>query len=111
MNIVLIAGLFTAQFTSGAGRTLPTVAAVVGLVSVIAGGISLARKSRGTWGRLAAIILGAVALVVGGLHATYAAGGVGTGNGLAGAVVAIALGAVGMLLGSIAFVRAGRTTA
>lgn len=111
MNIVLIAGLFAAQVTLGAGRTLPTVAAVVGLVAVIAGGIALVRRSWGKYGRLAAIILGSIALVVGGLHASYAAGGVGTGNGLAGAVVAIALGAVGILLGVLAFVRASRANA
>lgn len=67
----------------GAGRTVPTVAAVLGLISV----------------------------VVGGLHTANSAGGLGTGNGLAGAVVAMALGLIGLVLGGLALALRRRAEA
>ncbi len=66
----------------GTGRTVPTAAAVLGLVSA----------------------------VVGGLHAANAAGGLGTGNGLAGAVAALVLGLVGTVVGGLALARSRPTT-
>jgi hypothetical protein len=48
-------------------------------------------------------------VVVGGLHAVNAAGGLGTGNGLAGAVVAVVLGLAGTVLGGWALVRSRRS--
>jgi hypothetical protein len=58
-------------------------------------------------GRLAglALALGLVGVVAGGLHGANAAGGLGTGNGLAGAVIAVALGLVGAALGGLALAR------
>ena len=64
----------------GTGRLVPTMAAVVGLLSV----------------------------GVGGLHAANAAGGLGTGNGLAGAIVASVLGLIGMVVGGLALARSRR---
>ncbi len=58
----------------GSGRLVPTVAAVVGLISV----------------------------AVGGLHMANSAGGFGTGNGLAGAIAALVLGLIGMAVGGLA---------
>jgi hypothetical protein len=39
------------------------------------------------------------------VHAANAAGGLGTGNGLAGAVVAVALGLIATVLGGLALAR------
>lgn len=90
----------------GAGRLLPSVAAVVGLIGVVIGGLALARSRRGGNSRAGAVVaaaLGLISLAVGGLHAANSAGGFGTGNGLAGAIVAIALGLVSMALGGLSF--------
>jgi hypothetical protein len=97
----------------GTGRLVPTVAAVVGLLSVGVGGLSLARSGRvGTGNRRAGAIVGLVAglvsVGVGGLHAANAAGGLGTGNGLAGAIVASVLGLIGMVVGGLALARSRR---
>ncbi|HWN28306.1 MAG TPA: DUF6223 family protein [Actinomycetospora sp.] len=99
----------TAGYELGAGRTVPTAAAVVGLAAVIVGGLALARP--GTRSRpVAALALGLVAALVGGLHAVSAAGGLGTGNGLAGALVAVVLGLIGVVLGGLALTRSRAST-
>jgi hypothetical protein len=96
--------LAVAGYELGVGRSVPTVAAVVGLAAAITGGVALAR--RGARSRpIAALVLGGVATIVGGLHATSSAGGLGTGNGLAGAVVAVVLGLAGVGLGGLALTR------
>ena len=88
----------------GVGRTVPTAMAVVGLAAVIVGGLGLARPlTRGA--PVAALVLGVVGAGVGGLHAANAAGGLGTGNGLAGAVIAVVLGLAGVGLGGVALTR------
>ena len=97
----------------GSGRLVPTVAAVVGLISVVTGGLALARSGRiGTGnaqaGAVVALVTGLIGVVVGGLHAANAAGGLGTGNGLAGAVVALVLGLIGMVTGGLALARSRR---
>ena len=82
----------------GSGRLIPSVAAVTGLIGVVLGARALARsRSRidaVSWPRqaIAGGVAGLISLSVGGLHAANAAGGVGTGNGLAGAVVAMMMG-------------------
>jgi hypothetical protein len=98
----------------GSGRLLPTVAAGVGLIATIIGGLALARAAgrigngTGRRGAIAAGIAGLISFVVGALHSANAAGGFGTGNGLAGAIVAMVVGAIGMLLGGLALARSRR---
>src|SRR5688572_28978954 len=94
--------IFAAEYSLGTGRTVPTIAAVVGLVSVIAGGIALIRPVGARIGIPISLLLGVVSAAVGGIHASYAAGSFGTGNGLAGAIVAVALGLLGVVLGFLA---------
>lgn len=98
----------------GAGRLVPTVAAMVGLIGVVLGGLALSRSTRrtsagiGRLGAIAAGVAGLISAVVGGLHSANSAGGFGTGNGLAGAIVAIVLGLISMVLGGFALARTRR---
>jgi Family of unknown function (DUF6223) len=109
--------MLAAGYQLGVGRTVPTSAAVVGLVSVVLAGLALRRTGRlsvdnGLAGAVVAVVLGLISALVGGLHGANAAGGLGTGNGLAGAVVALVLGLVGAVVGGLALARSrhmGRT--
>lgn len=98
--------LFAAGYQVGSGRLVPSAAALVGLTSVAIGWLA-ARSDRPGSGRAAllALVAGLISVVVGGLHAANAAGGLGTGNGLAGAVLAVGLGLIGMVIGGIALAR------
>lgn len=106
-TLYLLAAPMAAGYELGVGRAVPTTAAVVGLAAVVLAGVALRRRN----GRLAVVslVLGLVGVVVGGLHGANAAGGLGTGNGLAGAVAAVALGLVGTLLGALALARSRRS--
>jgi hypothetical protein len=96
--------IVAAGYELGTGRTVPSAAAVVGLAAVVVAVVALARPgARST--PVAALVLGLVAAFVGGLHAMSAAGGLGTGNGLAGAVVAVVLGLIGAALAGLALTR------
>ena len=99
------------------GRLGATVAAVIGLVGTVIGGLALARgagRARsgtdvGVVGRLGragvALGLGATAVVLGAVFLVTADGGLGTGNGLGGAIVALALGVIASVLGGLARAR------
>ncbi|MGW4464985.1 DUF6223 family protein [Micromonospora sp. NPDC004704] len=100
-----------AGYELGSGRLVPTAAAVVGLASVVIGGLALTRPSRTGNGRVRtvlALVAGLIGAVVGGLHAANSAGGLGTGNGLAGAVIAVALGLIGTAIAVLALARSRR---
>jgi Family of unknown function (DUF6223) len=100
--------LLATGYVLGVGRAVPTSAAVLALIGLIVAGRTMARPaSRQVW-TFAALALALVGVVVGGLHGANAAGGLGTGNGLAGAVVAVALGLVGLVLGGLALARSRR---
>jgi hypothetical protein len=99
-------------------RIAATVAAVVGLIGVVIGGLALARSAsrvgtgngrRGAIGAIVALVMGPIGLVIGGLVVATADGGLGTGNGLGGAVVAMVAGLIGVALGGLALVRSRRT--
>jgi hypothetical protein len=114
VHLMLAAPVPTAAgYVLGVGRTVPSVAAVLGLISVVFGVLALVRSRRriGRTGTPAALTLGLalISAVVGGLHAANAAGGLGTGNGLAGAVIAVVLGLIGLVLGGLAAARSRRT--
>lgn len=88
----------------GAGRLGATVAAVVSLFAVALGVVAVARP--GPPGRTTVVLaLGALGLVLGAAFVATADGGLGSGNGLGGAVVAVALGVVGLLLGTVGRLR------
>jgi Family of unknown function (DUF6223) len=110
MSIVSVA----AGYHLGSGRLVPSLAAVLGLTSVVIGRLALARSGRtGSSNRLAgtvAAVAGLISVIVGGLHAANSAGGLGTGNGLAGAIVALVLGLTGMVIGALALARSRRSS-
>ena len=96
-------------------RIAATVAAVLGLIGAVIGGLALARSAGriGTGnarrGAIVALVLGPIGLVIGGLVVATADGGLGTGNGLGGGVVAMMVGLIGMALGGLALARSRRT--
>jgi hypothetical protein len=102
-------------YTMSPGRIGAMVAAVVGLVGAVAGGLALARSAgrigtgNGRRGAIVALVLGPIGLVIGGLVVATADGGLGTGNGLGGGIVAIMVGLIGMALGGLALTRSRRT--
>ena len=94
------------EITTGRARSL--VGGVVGLISVIVGGLALARAA----GRLGivALMLGLIAMILSVIHLATFTGGFGTGSGRAGAIVALVLGLIGTSLGGLARFRRHRNT-
>ena len=96
------------------GRVGALAAAAVGLISVVIGGLSVARSAGrlgGGGGRTGAIVAGVVGLVgivLAGLHLANSSGGFGTGSGRAGAIVAIVLALTGMALAGLTLARSRR---
>jgi hypothetical protein len=97
--------------TSGRARAL--VGAVVGLISLIIGGLALARARQGTGnGRAAAIValmLGVIGIILSVVHLGTFTGGFGTGSGRAGAIVALVLSLIGITLGGLTLARSHRS--
>jgi uncharacterized protein YcnI len=97
------------------GRLASLVAAVVGLISVVVGGLALARSvgrigtGNGRLGAIVAMVAGLIGMVGSGVHLATSTGAFGTGSGRAGAIVAMMLGLIGMVLGGLALVRSRRT--
>ena len=69
-------------------RIAASVAAVMGLIGAVIGGLALARSAgrigtgNGRRGAIVALVMGPIGLVIGGLVVATADGGLGTGNGL-----------------------------
>lgn len=97
------------------GRRRAIVGAIVGLISVVIGGLALARAAgrigngNGRAGAIAALPLGLLGAVLSVVHLANSTGGFGTGGGRAGAIVGLVLGLIGMNLGGLALARARRT--
>jgi hypothetical protein len=88
------------------GRLSSIIAGLVGLVSVIIGGVALARSRRS--GAIIAFVMGLIGVVFSGVHLASTTGGFGTGKGRAGAIVALVIGLMGMVLGWLALSRSRR---
>lgn len=99
--------------TNGRARSL--VAAAVGLISLVIGGLALARSAgrigtgNGRAGAIVALVLGLIGMVLSVVHLGTSTGGFGTGSGRAGAIVALVLGLIGMNLGGLALARSRRS--
>jgi hypothetical protein len=97
-------------------RLWATAVAVLGLGSVIIGGLALRRSSgrigpgNGRKGAIVALVAGLIAAVNGGLNLAVARGGLGSGNGVAGGAAALVLGLVTVVLGGLALARSRRTS-
>jgi len=92
-------------------RLWATGVAVIGLASVIIGGLAL-RRSAGRTGvgngrreAIVALVSGLIAAVNGGLNLAFATGGLGSGNGVAGGAAALVLGLIAMALGGLTLTR------
>ncbi|MBT2508351.1 hypothetical protein J7I98_21155 [Streptomyces sp. ISL-98] len=75
-------------------------------VSVAAGGIG---TGSGRLGAIVAAVVGLIGVVIGGLALARSAGRIGTGSGRAGAIVALVVGLIGMVLGGLALARSRHT--
>ena len=97
----------------GSGRLVPTLAAVVGLIGVLAAGWAFARSGRGSGGNAAgtamvALAAGTVSVAVAGLHLASADGGPGTGNGVVAGVLSLVFGLAALVMGGLAWARSRR---
>jgi hypothetical protein len=102
-------------YAMSSGRLGATVAAVLGLIGVVIGGLALARPAgrfgtgSGRLGAVVALAAGLIAMALGGLVVATSDGGIGTGNGLGGAIVALVVGLIAMVLGGLALAHSRRT--
>ena len=91
------------------GRTLATVAAVVGLVSTVFAGRTFFRGAKGTHNHRTATITaltGAVVVAYALFHLSKYTGGLGTGDGRAGAILAIIFGLASIIFSVLSLRRA-----
>jgi hypothetical protein len=105
-------GFFADPVPSGitSGRARALAGGVVALISVIIGGLAVARSARhtGRVGSMLAVLLGLIGVVLSVIHLGLSTGGFGTGGGRAGAIVGLVLGLIGMTLGGLAIARSRR---
>ncbi|MDD9269303.1 DUF6223 family protein [Paenibacillus sp. GCM10023248] len=94
------------------GRLLTIAAALIGLCSAVAAGITLARPTgrlaTGKWSSVMSIVLSLFCVLLSAFHLAVTPGGFNTGNGRAGAIIAIAIGLIGLLLAGTAWTRSLR---
>jgi hypothetical protein len=96
-------------------RLWATTVAVLALVGVVVGGLTLAcpvgrlGPASGRRGAILAMVVGLVAAVNGGLNVAIANGGPGTGNGVVGGAAAFVLGLIAVAIGGLALARSRRT--
>ena len=83
----------------------------VGLAAPAAAHVSIAAGviTPGRLGAAVAAVVGLIGVVIGGLALARSAGRIGTGSGRGGAVVALVVGLIGMVLGALAIARSRRT--
>jgi hypothetical protein len=97
------------------GRIGALIAAGIGLISAVIGGLALAQAAgrigngNGRTGAIVALVLGLIGLVLSVVHLASSTGGFGTGGGRAGAIVALVLGLIGISLGGLALARSRGT--
>jgi hypothetical protein len=91
-------------------RLWATTIAALALAGVVIGGLALRRPvghigNGGRKGAFAALVLGLIAVLNGGLNLAIASGGPGTGNGVVGAAGALVLGLIALVLGGLVLAR------
>ncbi|SCF35293.1 hypothetical protein GA0074696_4745 [Micromonospora purpureochromogenes] len=110
---VLVQPVAASSYTLTAGRLWSLVAALLGLVGVVIGGLALARSAgrigTGRRGAVVALAAGLAGAVIGSLVVAAADGGPGTGGGIVGGFVAVVVGLIAMALGGLGLARSRRT--
>ncbi|NYF58013.1 DUF6223 family protein [Micromonospora purpureochromogenes] len=112
---VLVQPAAASSYTLTAGRLWSLVAALLGLVGVVIGGLALARSAgrigigTGRRGAVVALAAGLAGAVIGSLVVAAADGGPGTGGGIVGGFVAVVVGLIAMALGGLGLARSRRT--
>ncbi|MCZ8515301.1 DUF6223 family protein [Paenibacillus filicis] len=120
-TFLLVPTIASAEVTNGnvgygltPGRLWATMDAVVGLISAVIGGLSLARSAgrigtgSGRRGAIVALVMALIVIAYAGVHVTIFPGGPGTGDGRVGAIFAIVLGLIGMVLAGLTLARSRR---
>lgn len=97
---------FALDVTSGRARAM--IIAGVGLISLIIGGLALARSGSGRAAAIVALVLGLIGVVLSAVHLGGSTG-FGTGGGRAGAIVGLVLALIGTNLGGLALARSRRS--
>jgi hypothetical protein len=93
------------------GRAWATIAAFIGLLGVVVGGLALRQavqsigRGHGRKGAIVAVVAGLIAVLNGVLNLAVATGGPGTGNGVIGAAGALVLGLIAAGIGLLAMAR------
>jgi hypothetical protein len=100
------------DFGTGNNRAGAIVAGIVALIGTVIAGLALVRSGRSNTTRrsITAVAVSLTGIALGWLHLATSTGGIGTGNGRAGAYVAIAVGLIGATLGTLALARSRQTT-
>lgn len=88
-------------------RLWATTSGLLALISVVTGGLALARSTN-RFGIIVALAAGLLAVINGALVLTVANGGPGSGNGVVGGAGALVLGLIGMIMGGLALTRSHR---
>ncbi|MEV7091433.1 DUF6223 family protein [Amycolatopsis sp. NPDC051045] len=99
MDVHVLAAVSSYDLTPG--RLWSLIAALLGLVGVVAGGLALARGR----GAVVALAGGLAAAIIGGWVVAAAKGGPGTGYGIVGGYAALVIGLVALVLGGLATAR------
>jgi hypothetical protein len=101
-------------YTLTTGRLVGTVAALLALAGMVAGGLALARSTGrighgdGKGAAIVAMVAGPTGMAIGGLVVAAADGGPGTGNGIVGGFAALMIGLIATVLGWLALTRSRR---
>lgn len=120
--ILLVPTIASAAVTNGnvgygvttPGRLWATIDAVVGLISAILAGLSLARSAgrfgtgSGRRGAIVSAVAGLIVIAYAVLHLTLFTGDFGTGDGRAGAIIAIVMGLISLVLAGLTLARSRR---
>lgn len=115
---LLVPALASAEMNNGnigyeltPGRLWATMDSVVGLISAILAGMSLARSAgrfstgSGRRGAIVSMVVGLIVIAYAGVHVTIFPGGPGTGDGRVGAIFAIVFGLTSMVLAGLTLRR------
>lgn len=105
MSVHLLSEPLAAAYLTS-GRLWSLVAALAGVIGVIAGGFALARTARR--GAVVALTAGLLGMAGGGYVVAAAQGGPGTGYGIVGGFIALVIGSLAAILGWLALSRARR---